>query len=669
MRDHTSEQAAPAVGGPDPIATARSGHAPPVGIDEETTAAPSPARGALARKPGAPPRLTANPSAVALLVWLACLPVAFRLPAIRDMNPFDLRDAMVPVVAGAAGLAFMAIAARWARGEMVSGVAAGLLAGWTAFTMRVALHGTPFGFAGLRGDAARLTVMANRYAGTWHSADGIVPSVPSDYPPLFPWLIGRTAAIAHTPAWRLLSPAETIAMSAAVVVGFALWRRMLPGPVALAVSLPALVSFPMPAKAYEVVALVVLAPWTLATFGRPPRGRLGWLPAGVIGGLSVALYQGYLMFAALGIAVLIVITWRASTDRAKYARHVALTVAVAAVVSSWYLVPYAAWGIMHGLQQVNAFQGGVSAITLPFLAMTPLAVLELVGLGGLVWYRRRTWWATPLLLLTASSYAYWFVLLTIFTLSGHTDVLQDTHRLIEPLLAIAGVLTIVKTAPVLVRRLADTTALTSLSAAALFLLVAWTGVQLWQAWMPGGPPAPGGQFRPAVNRSPNAASDAFAWPLPDGRYPRFGPPSQRVSWYPVDPIAADVRSVLGPDASPVTLSVREITFAYLPWPGYIAVDKSAAGANTRWFARLAALERLAGVTNPAAFASQSAHTPFGPIDVFILRRARSGWTWTPGDYSPSRTVVFSPAQFSPTAFAVFTDLPQHIVVAVRLPPS
>ena len=118
----------------------------------------------------------------------------------------------------------------------------------------------------------RLAAMANRYAGTWHSSDGIVPSVPSNYPPLFPWLVGRTSALIHVPAWRLLGPAEAIALSFAVVAGYLLWRRLLPGPLALAVTLPVLLCYSLPEKAYEILALAVFVPWAVATFGDPPRG-------------------------------------------------------------------------------------------------------------------------------------------------------------------------------------------------------------------------------------------------------------------------------------------------------------------------------------------------------------------------------------------------------------
>jgi hypothetical protein len=607
-----------------------------------------------------------NPSLVALAVWLVCLPVAYgAVRLLRLGNPFELRTAMVPVVVGAVGLAVAVAVARRRQAEVVSGLAAGLFAGWVAFTMQVSLHGTPFGYGGLGGDAGRMAAMANRYVTTWRSSDGIVPTVPSHYPPLFPWLVGHTAALLHTPAWQLLGFSEAIAMSAAVIAGFALWRRLVAGPVALAVSLMVPLCFALPQKGYEVLALAVFTPWALATFGRPPRGRLHWLPAGLIGGLSVAWYWAYIAYGTLGIGALAVITWRAIPDRGRYLKHIGLTLAVAAAVSSWYLVPYAGWSLMHGAQEMDMYLGGgIAASPLPFLAATPLAALEVAGLAGMVWYRRRAWWAVPMLLLTASAYAYRLFYLIVFILTGHTGSMQDTIRLIEPLLAMAGVLTVVQAAPGLIRRLTAAKTLPSgLPALGLCTVTAWTAVTLWQGWMPG--QVATGNSSAASASGPTAA--AFKSPLADGRYPRFAPPDRRFSWFPVDPIEADVSSVAGPDASPVTLSPSELLFAYVRWPGYLAVADTSAGATTQWFSRYAALARLAQVTSPAAFAERSAHTAFGPIDVFILHNAGSRWTWAAQGSVREKPVSFTPAQFGPADFAVFTSLPGHLVVAVRRP--
>ena len=612
-----------------------------------------------------------SPSLAALIIWVVCLPVAFFAATLGPADPFRLQVAMVPVVVLVVGVVVLGVASHWLSADLASGIGAGLFGGWVAYTLRVALHGTPFGFGGLGSDAGRMAAMANRYASTWHSSDGIVPSVPSHYPPLFPWLVGRASALVHVPAWRLLGPAEAITLSFAVIAGYLLWRILVPGPLALAVTLPVLLCFSLPDKAFEILALTVFIPWALATFGEPPRGRrLHWLPAGLIGGLSIALYWAFTIYGALGILVLAVLTWRASPDRARYVRHVALTIVVIVVVASWYWIPYGAWGLLHGSTQVDdLFQGGgIQNSPLLFLSPTPLGVLQLIGVVGLLWWRGRVWWGTPLLLLVGSAYAYWLLGLASFSLTGHTLLLQDTPRLIGPMLAAAGVLTIAHAAPGIVRKISVRTVPAGLPALALCLLITWTAFTAWQGWMPGGPTAPGGLYQPAVSTTWNGTTAAFVTALPGGSFPSAAPVKNHNAWFPTDPIMKDVASVLGASAAPVTLSTSEQLFAFVNWPGFIGVSMGAAGTNTDWPARYAALRTLSRITGPAAFAAASARTAFGPVDVFILQRAGPArWTWQPYD-APYPVITFTPAQFSPHAFTVFTNLPGNLVLAVRQPP-
>ncbi len=613
-----------------------------------------------------------NPSLAALVTWLACLPVAFAAATLGQADPFRLRVAMIPVAVLVAGVIAVGLASRRLPADLASGIAAGLFGGWVAFTLRVAVHGTPFGFGGLGSDAGRLAAMANRYAHAWRSSDAIVPSVPSHYPPLFPWLVGRLSALLHVPAWRLLSPAEAITLSFVVIAGYLLWRRLLPGPLALAVTLPVLLCFALPSKVYEVLALAVFIPWAVATFGDPPRGRLHWLPAGLIGGLSIVLNWAFIIYGALGLLALAVLTWRASPDRARYVRQVALTILVAVVVASWYLIPYLGWGLLHGSSQVDdLFQGGgIQNSPLLFLSPTPLGVLELIGVAGLVWWRGRVWWGRPLLLLAGSAYAYWLLGLISFIVAKHHLLLQDTPRMIGLVLAAAGVLTIAQAAPGVVRRLSVGTVPAGLPALALCLLIIWTGFSAWQAWMPGGPTSPTGLLQPPVNSQRNDTTAAFTTPLPGGSYPRAAPASMRNPPFPTGIMQKDVASVLGANAAPVTLSASEQLFAFVNWPGYIGVTFGAAGIDTNWPARYADLEKLSRVTGPAAFAAAaSARTEFGPIDVFILERTSPVlWTWRPAG-SPEPAVTFTPAQFNSDAFTVFDDLPGNFVLVVRQPPG
>ncbi|HZO76661.1 MAG TPA: arabinofuranosyltransferase [Solirubrobacteraceae bacterium] len=607
-----------------------------------------------------------HPGVLAVGVWLLCLPIAIVLPDAIDISPLTIRGSAAPLIVGLVLVAAGVLIGRTKRVPGGVGLAAGAFAGWVVLTMHTGLHGTPYGFGGLVGDAGRLAAQAERYTTTVHSADGIVGSVPAGFPPLFPWLVGRASAIAGVPAWQMLGIAEALAMSVAILAGFLLWRRLVPDAVALAVTIAVFAVFMDPARPYQVIALILVVPWALATFATPARGRLGWLAAGILGGVQILLYPPYLMFSALGILAMIVLVARSASARGPYLRHVGGVVAVSLVVSSWYFVPILISAAAHGAQ-VFAFPYANpvpnAANPFPFLSLaTPLDVLTAIGVLGLVWYRRRAWWALPLILLTLSVYVYRFGAQAIFVGSGNTLLFASTTVLATAALTTAGVLTLARAVPAVLKRMsaAEPSGLRTL---ALAVVVVWAATSAWYEWIPGAPTVSSPVFNPALTSSYNEASAAFRQPLPDGSYPRYAPAKGRLQWFPVDPVVGDVQSVLGPGARPVTLSTSEQLFATEPWPGFIAVDPTAAAGTSRWSSRFAALQKLSHVTNASAFGRASAHTADGPIGVFILRADGPTWDWTADDQRG--TVRFKPNQFASPTFAIFRDLPSGLVMAVR----
>src|SRR5262249_61967524 len=120
---------------------------------------------------------------------------------------------------------------------------------------------------------------------------------------------------------------------------------------------------------------------------------------------------------------------------------------------------------------------------------------------------------------------------------------RDPLRVVGPWRALAGVPTVVQAAPGLTRRLTTAKPLPSgLPALGLCLVIAWTGVTLWQGWLPGGP----GINNPSEGVPINETISAFKFPLPQGRYPRVDPPGQTVCRFPVDPIKARVSPLARP---------------------------------------------------------------------------------------------------------------------------
>jgi hypothetical protein len=302
----------------------------------------------------------------------------------------------------------------------------------------------------------------------------------------------------------------------------------------------------------------------------------------------------------------------------------------------------------------------IPASPFPFLAASPLGALQLIGLIGTLWYRRITWWATPLLCLVLGTYVYRVLMMWRFVADGHTGQLYYTTRLVSGLLVAAGVLTLRQVAPGLFRRLATRAVPPrGLGVAVLAIQLGWTGFTYWQTWMPG--PAVAAS---AISASPkpwsaNYTTYAHVEPLPSGRLPRYAPDRPVTRWFPINPIRRATWQVLGPHAAPASLSYDERLFAYQHWPGYIAVDRTAAYTPTRWDDRHAALMRLVAIADPVAFAQASANTQFGQIDLFVLRRRGAYWTW--------RDLYFHPNQFDPATFALVTDLPEDTVLAIRRP--
>jgi len=588
--------------------------------------------------------------------WLIATPVAVLVPRLIDFSPFTVRGGFVPIAAGAVLLAAMTAVAWWPRaGERVVAMAAALFAAWVALALQVALNGTPFGFSGMGGDMGRMAATVNRYTVAPWPTDTFVEGLPPEYPPLYPWLISRAALVAGEPAWRVLPVAEIVLTSFAVLAGYLMWRRLIPGGAALACGVGLLV-FGYPQKAFAIVALFVFVPWLIATFTDPPRGRLHWLPAGLIGGLIVLTYHGWFPFGAFGVLAILVAAWRRADDRGRYLRHVLGVAAVAFVVASPYVVPFGYALLTRDSQPLGDLYQTSELLdnALPFLTPTLLGALQLVGLAGLVWYRQRTWWAWPLLYLVAGSYVFWALMGLRYVLTEHTLLIHYVPRLTGVALATAGVLTLVFAAPALARRL-GVTAPYRFGAAALVVAMAWIGTVYWQDWRPRQTLGEAGDVIRPADYSTLAHLDA----LPDCSYPRYKPPDLGSGCLPVDRIMDAVESTRGEGARPVTLSFTEKLFAFQPLRGYAGVDRTSAGSLVNWDDRLAELTRLAAISDPREFATESANTRFGPIDAFVLARS--------GDDLEALGLRFHESQFDPATWRIVDDLDEPFVVAVRRP--
>jgi len=598
---------------------------------------PGPAHGSRVR------RLLTSPSLIAVVVWLVAAPVAFVAPTLQEYDPTRLRawlTALSPLFLGVLAFAGLGVWRRTRQAFWLAPVAAGALAAWTIFALRIAVRGTPIPFGGLWGDSGRLVAAATRYQASPAIADAWIPGLSAEYPPLFPWLIGRTAALLDTPAWRLVADFEILFVSLTVLVAFLLWRTLTPTWVAFAVAAATFLPAAFPSKAYQTITLAVFIPWVLATLGRPPRGRWHWLASGALAGFIVLTYYGWVLWGAFGLVALAWHIWRTEADRRAYLWYLAKVAVVAAVVSAVYVVPYV-WGALAQPGQTvgdlnpgpDMHQGLFPFLEGPFPA---LAVLQCIGFVGLVWLARTQWWAKGLLALTLSAYVFRFVFSAYFVVTEHSALAGYASRLSHATLVIAGVLVLVHAVPLLVERL-HVAPPREVLVLALAVLVAWTGFILTKDWLPG-----------TNGRYSDYTQLALAEPRTDAAelYNAVSvPPS---AWFPADAIRAVGERAYGPDvAHHLSLSADERLYAYLPWAGYAVNERGAAPGRARMIDRYDEIHTLAQTRDPDQFSHASATTPFGAIDIFVLRRTEAGWVWegNTGFDAPIVTEVFQPSQF------------------------
>lgn len=611
-------------------------------------------------------------STVAVSCWILGSALAVVVVKAVDLNPLTVRGAVLPIaMAVVASAVVLPVAVRWPSDRM-AGAVAGLYAAWLALVQLSALHGTPFAQIGEHnGDWIRLTGLANRLSTVWGSADAYLPGVPSEYPPLYPWVVGHLADVVNRPAWALVKPVQIVVLSATVVVAFVLWRRLVSAPIALAMAVVAPAVFSLGYKDYEIITLGAFVPYVLVTFADRPHskdGGLHWLPAGIIGGLFATTYVGYLLFGSAGVLALIVARLL-RPDRRRYLLHLVGVMVTAAVVASWYLVPLVIAYLTRPREQLSDTYPSDTIASNPVLLDEPMVfvILALIGLAGLFWYRRREWWAESILLLFGGIAAYWGISMLSTVFSGHTLFLPKAPRMISMVLIVAGVLTVSQATRPLAGRLAPDvprSVARSASIGGLVLLLLVGGSTCWQAWTPG---EPRGfvDYRAPQDVTINAATKAHLETLPNGRTTQFTPDdrleySGALAVMPADIISQDVQTRLGPAARPMSLSVDARIYMYVHWYGYLQGNRYASSSLAQFDDRLNEVRRLSAITDPKAFASASAHTRFGGIDVFLLRKRDGRWESVDG-------VDFAPGAFRGGAFDIVDNLPSSLVLAIRRP--
>jgi hypothetical protein len=628
------------------------------------TAAPLAARARQVQQAGSAWLRRGTVGWVALLTWAVCLLAGVLLVRALGENPLTSHGVVLPLAIGIpVGMAGFGLAT-WVRSTWLMGVAVGGYAAWAGTTIAAALVGTPYGFGIIAGDAGRMSALVMHFSTTWHPGDAADPSLAPEYPPLYPMLIGRVAAWTGRPGWQLLQPAQVVVTSFAVVAGFLLWRRLVDDLPAFLISSAAFVSMVEPSKANEILSLAVYLPWLLGTFAVTRRtaaerpAALHPVLSGVLIGLLVPWSPQVLFLSLLSLLLVAGQSWWAAPTSGRRPMLIrwAISVGVALVVASWFVVPLARAYLSGHVQVVADLWLGSPLVADPFTIISPrplvIAVLQIVGLVGIASQLRRTWWAAPLGLYVAGVLIERVLMLIRFTGSGHAFMLYYVAASLSYALDAAGILTLVQLWAWARPRLAASDVPVRLLGVTLSsLLVGTCAYSAYVAWAP----APRGVVDNVTNPvTPYSNSMlAHAQRLPSGAKVHFPAPNSPAG-FPNDEVVAFVHQSLGPRTTPNVISDNQAVFAYNAWPDWLMPDRVAASGLTRWDYRHGLLAELARTSDPAAMATGLAQLPFGAVDVLVLRVQGPAWTFA--------DLSFAPQAFAGPQFQISPQIGDYVVV-------
>jgi galactan 5-O-arabinofuranosyltransferase len=568
-----------------------------------------------------------------------------------DADPYSTRTTyglyVAAAVAAAVCVGTVLLARRQGRtwdADLIPAV----VGGFGSLVLLVALHGTPYGLAGILSDQAYRTETVMRFAQSWRLADYGYPDLPSYYAPGYFWVLGRVAALTGIAPFHMVKYGVIAVAFLAPVISYVMWRRLVPDRVAALTAFVPLIA----QEAWEPYGWLVLAavvPWWLeAVHGLTRPGLRPRHPVllGVIGGLLFCTYYYYFFVFAIAWPIHLVVTWRRGELTWRGMRRPALIAAVAAAVAAPYWLPLAVrLATAPEIASLNNryIPPNAGELSLPMTAPTVVGALCLLGLGYLIWTVREPI-SRSLLIVAAAIYLWHGV--------GYLAVLADTPLLSFRMRALVPVVLLTAAALALPR-------LAGLAAGRWrergTRLVAVGGLLLAVT-------ATTGYAQRIVGSEPVA--QAHGQPLPNGRLPRFHRPNAK----PASPSAERLSAIIDaarPGGASTIVTTRSDLLAHYPYRAFVWPNAHFSHPAARFYDRVAFLTALAQVRDPDEFARRCADNPHAPIDAFVLRAdGRFAYNDDIFPYgSTTRWIDFNPASLSAAHFTLVRD--GAFLVAVR----
>lgn len=332
-----------------------------------------------------------------------------------------------------------------AKGLLVAVIASGFLVAASA----IILNANPFAPLGTALDQSFRSAYLTKLAAHWDLRDFAYADLPSYYPPLWFWLLGRVASITGQPGWHMLRTGLIMTAAITPLFSWLMWRRVVAPAVAIGATLGVL-AFQEWYATYEWLAAVLFVPWwlffVLGIGEEEASGASSWgrrVAGAAIGAALFCTYYYFFFIGAVQLVVLAVLRRRAGTrtlvpDRWS-PRESAIVLGGTAALSSPYWLPLLFSVLDRGLEPLQAefYGSGFATLRFPFLSFDLVGITLLVGLGYLVFSAARSSVSRALLVLLGSAYL-WYVVEYVLVLTGTSLTGFKSDLLVRSILAVAA---------------------------------------------------------------------------------------------------------------------------------------------------------------------------------------------------------------------------------------
>ncbi|MCX6046519.1 MAG: arabinofuranosyltransferase, partial [Chloroflexi bacterium] len=314
------------------------------------------------------------------------------------------------------------------------------------------LKNTPFTVGAVTGDQRFYTYSVTKFAAYAGFVDAVYRDLPTFYPPLYYYILGRLAALFQIEPFHIMKTGLLATTFVMPYLSTWLWRRVVDYKLAVAAAF-VLLFYQLWFKPAEWLTLVLFIPWWLywvedVRQQRPiqRRGQIGWwLIGGLLGALLFQTYYYWFFIGGVSLLLKLVV---ASLKKAKDAvwqldRGNAVGVlASAALLSSFYWGPYLysmyATGGWDPLQN-RWLSDGKIPLPIPFLDDSIEGLFLLGGLLYLVLSAGGNRVSRGLLNLVMAVYV-WAALGYVGILTDHPLLTFRAYPVIDYLLALAALL-------------------------------------------------------------------------------------------------------------------------------------------------------------------------------------------------------------------------------------